>query len=269
MPLTKDMISDKERWALSLLLTKQTLHVKAVRAIGTPAAICESLPLSAAAEIPNSAFQEIIYENPLLLGNFRSTTILVDTEEYFVAPSESVSDDASLAAAVKQMGLDDADQVTLTAELDDFNTLCFNVDKNTYRFISRTFPTAALSHPIASLARHFRQKARQGNAAKVFVDLNAHNFHVLTYDRMGLVSAGSFEATAAADITYYTLMSAQAANIDPTRDQFILSGPNDLRSMLTPALRPFAAFVLPALVPSAVAEILPNCNLPFSLQICE
>ncbi|MDE5625763.1 MAG: hypothetical protein K2I61_05525, partial [Muribaculaceae bacterium] len=74
--LDKEMIKEPRMWQLVMEPTSDTLSVMAFSPIEHHTLIAEEIPLNSSAT-PLKAFQEAVYDNPLLLSDFRRVTILL------------------------------------------------------------------------------------------------------------------------------------------------------------------------------------------------
>lgn len=255
--LTKDMIEAPEMWRLSVEAHQGSVDVVMYSPVEENSLIHECLPLDSALS-PLAAFEELVYENPLLLSDFRKVDIIIDTPRYTFLPSDCATDEVC-GQAVRTLW----PQVSLSARAipvsDTLDTLVMGIDPGMAAFISRTFLDAVPSHPMAVLAKYFRRISAQGNTGKIYARLAPAAVDVIAFRtadaRSGaspLRVACSYPAPTPDDAAYFILASARQAGFDLDVDEIMLCGDTRIREQVAPKLRAFARFVMPVIFPSEI-----------------
>lgn len=246
-PLTRDMIRDASRWRLALSISAGSLEVLARCTASDDEAIAAVFPLSSSVS-PATALEEAVYANPLLLEPFGHTDIVLVTPRYHLMPPEAAADTEVLASLCDIF--DDDRPETFTAPIDSCNCEITLVDRDTARFIRRTFDRATVSGHIAVLGEWLGRRSRLGNSGKLFVMLRRDGrADILAYDKAGISAATTFMCPSSDDdVVYYILAVARAAGHDMTTDEIIIGGDSSRRAAITPVLARFSANVIPLIV---------------------
>lgn len=234
--------------------------------------IYERLELDSALS-PLAAFEELIYENPLLLSDFRKVDVVIDTPKFTFLPSECVDDDVcSQAVDALWPGANlTARAIAIEGTRD---TLVMGIGHGMAAFLSRTFLDAVPTHPIAALAKYFRHISVQGNTGKIYARLGCDAVDVIAFsptaqaDVSPLRIACTYPVAAVDDAVYFILASAKNAGFDLDRDEILLCGDSKIREEAAPKLRAFAKYVMPVIFPSEIFKAgKAALNAPFELVI--
>lgn len=263
--LTKDLVARPPLWRLAMRVGAQALDV----AINTPledhALIYRHFDLDAGME-PLAAFEDLIYDNPLLLADFGKVDVLIDTPRFTLVPSEIHSDE--VRADIVQAIWPDPSLATLAQELPTGDTLLMAADAGLVSFVRRTFPEGRILHPIGVLATYFAARSGQGNASKLFCRLRPGGVDMVGMAQGRLAVATQAEATTPEDMAYFILATAQTCGMSLDADELCLYGHADLREQVAPLLRPLARYVMPVIFPSEIFKAGKDAlQAPFELMI--
>lgn len=215
---------------------------------------------------PLTAFEELIYENPVLLSEFAAVNVVIDTQRFMLIPAEIDSADARIDM-MRAIWPDAALQI-VDLELPELSTrLLMAVEDGLLAFVGRTFLDARITHPIAALAEYFAPNAADGSN-KIFVRLDADRADVIAFANGELRIANAFATPTAADATYYILAAAQSAGFSIADDEIFLCGDQKAREEVSPLLREFARFVMPLVVSSEITKAGKEAlDVPFDLLV--
>jgi len=267
-PLTKDLIDDPTLWRLSLMVSDKAVDVLAHRIVGEASIVSARLNFDPAATSQAAAIEEVIYANPMLLQPFDKIDLAMATENFLIVPPEVAGNQESIEALAKIFKPGDGQFVPFTSDIDNRNSIVFLLDKGVANFIGRTYDSSVPIHPLSALGRYFSHKSRLGNSSKMFVELGHESMNVLVYDHLGLAAANSFNVTDPNDTAYFILAVGRTSGLDPQEAEILLAGDADRRAALTPLLRRFVNYVMPAVFPSAAYHGDPQAlKAPFPLII--
>lgn len=263
--LTKDLVAQPQLWRLAMRVGEQAVDV----AINTPledhALIYRHFELDSGME-PLAAFEDLIYDNPLLLSDFSKVDVLIDTPRFTLVPTEIGSDEAR--ADIVQAIWPDPALTTLAQPLPTGETLLMAVDSGLVSFLRRTFLEGRILHPIGVLATYFSARSQQGNASKLFCRLRPGAVDMVGLAQGRLVAATSAEAPTSEDMAYFILATAQTCGLSLDADELCLYGQAELRERVTPLLRPLARYVMPVIFPSEIFKAGKDAlHAPFELMI--
>lgn len=264
-PLTKDLVAQPRLWRLAMRVGEQAVDV----AINTPledhALIYRHFELSPGME-PLAAFEDLIYDNPLLLADFDKVDVLIDTPRFTLVPDE-ISSEETRADIMHAIWPDPALAI-LPQALPGGETLLMAVGPGLLSFLRRTFLDARVLHPVGVLSTYFYLRSRQGNASKLFCRLRPGAVDMVGIAQGRLAVATSTEAPTPDDMAYFILATAQTCGMSLDADELCLYGNAELREQVAPLLRPLARYVMPVIFPSEIFKAGNDALLaPFELMI--
>lgn len=247
--LTKDIIPTPKLWRLYLEIKSDAIEVLIYSALLEQSLKHYRIDLDPAASSKLTAFQDAIYENPLLLAEFERTHILIDTCRFMMMPIDF--EDTALETKVMGEFFNDPDVATIANPLPATGTkIVMGVEQGLKSFITRTFPTANVRHPLWALSTYFCNKDRLTNASKMYVHLRPGYIDIVYYSDAKLNVANTFEVASIEDILYYVMMAIKVSKFDQHNDELMLCGVPALREKVAPILRKYINYVMPVVFPS-------------------
>lgn len=268
-PLTKEMVSDSTLSRLSLRLGPGRVDVAVYNPLENGSLLTRTRKLADdggddAAYL--KSLEDFVYANPLLLCDFASVDVIVETSRFAVVPAELSDDDSvrMLRMTHPDMEKDAAVEVTRLPELKA--AVAMGLPQPLVSFLRRTFPTVTLAHSLVPLMRFFRSKIPAGNSVKALVNFRDDSADIIIEKHSGLLLANRYESSEPADLLYYVLSAV--SRITPKAEEVYLSGSHTLRDAVTPELRRFHPYVMPMIFPSEMFRA-GSCamTLPFDLAI--
>lgn len=249
-PLTRDLIKNTEHWYMTLSFSNSVLEVLITGEDPGEEPLVARIPLTVTSTVA-AALEEAVYSNPLLLSQFKRTTVVAVTSRFYVLPSES-KDDRDLTAALAEL-FDHDNPTYIFDDIDRRHCVAAAIDREVFRFVQRTFDRATVRSHIAVLGSFFASRSHLGNTAKMFVNLrHGKDMEIVAFNNHGLDAATYILCSDLNDTIYYILASATAANINlGAGDEVYLGGDKDRRAALMPALQKYAPKVLPLIIPSS------------------
>lgn len=248
--LTQDLIADTSLWRLEVRIAPDSLSallLGPMSADNSVIAHSEPLPDSTLKTLENA-----IYDNPLLLADFQSVTVIISTSQLVQVP-EGLS--APMRERIAEAMLPDCDapRRPVVAPMPG-GELIAEVDSETLNFLHRTFPDARLTLSLSVDARWLDYYNRsRGDSAQLYALCYPDELKILTFNSCGaLVFANRFDAFSAADCAYYILA---AAGSDPM--PISVGGSPDLRNSVIEQLRlaaPGAQF-MPLTLPDSLLSV--------------
>lgn len=270
--LLNDRIENPEMWNLLLRLSRESLHVVMYSIVEDNSLVYRRFDLDATVGSWIGAIQNVIYDNPALLSDFRRVYCVVETREYVVVPSQCELDEArnllfstAFPSSRQEMAVDDTGTLT--------GTVLVGVESGLRGFINRTFQRVTIVSHIASLCRYSALNANNGNKVKMIANLRRDTMDVVVTDGRRLLLANTFAFSNVDDAAYYLIASLRRLGLDDRNDDLLLSGDTDVREALLPILRNFVARVMPVIFPPQMFKAGKDAmNAPFDLiiqPICE
>lgn len=263
--LTKEMVPVPQMWRLVMELRPQTVEIVLNPLLDDATIIHESIGLDKSME-PLAAFEDLIYENPVLLSDFNRITIVIDTERFTIVPKQ-ISNDQVQEKIIHSLW-EDQRLTFLTQEIEGTDDrLLMAVDNSLVSFLHRTFLEARIVHPIALMASYFSSMANRGNSEKVYARVRPGWVDVISVDNGILHIANTFAAPTAEDISYYILAAAQTAGYDLKQVEFMIFGDSALRDAAMERMKTIAPNILPFVFPSEFYRSGATVQTPFELLI--
>lgn len=265
--LNPNTVQHPQHSRLSMLLHPHSLDVLVTSRVADNSLQWHTLTLDKAAPSVLAAFQNAVYDNPLLLAPFGTVDILVDTPHFIVVPPGT---DTETAHGMLAQLYPNEDFVTnlSTAEASGQQSalIATALPTELAKYIGRTFHRPRVAHRLAPMSRFFSVRGRMGNTERIHLHLHAGAIDILAYGRQGLLMANSFVSGSAEDDLYYALAAARSLQFDNSADRMLISGDAARRDALLPLLRRYISYAMPAIFPAAMLRAGSEAlNAPFEL----
>ncbi|MDE6448550.1 MAG: DUF3822 family protein, partial [Muribaculaceae bacterium] len=149
------MIHDSRLWNLYLAPDTDRIEVMAYCPIGDHSLLAATVPLSSDTTTVVGAFEEAVYDNPLLLNDFNRVTIISRSDMFTVMPTGLVADKDMVTDIVSEMtgargGALIVDDLPLLEA-----SVCHLIDPDLHNFINRTFNQPRFIHRLSGLTRYY------------------------------------------------------------------------------------------------------------------
>lgn len=247
----KESIGDPGLWRLYLRLGEKRLDAMLYNVATDNSLIHRAFPL----DNPDGrlkALEDVVYDHPLLLGDFQSVDIIVESMAFTIIPAE-ITDRELLRAIFDAQLPGNLDSEMILSPIGGQNAvIAAGIDSETARFLRRTFNNPPMHHHLAPLCRYFHDKSRIGNAGKMYAHLREGYLDLLSFGRDTLRLANTYAVRDPMDAVYYIIAARQQLGLNPDSDELLLAGDAALREAVTPVLREYLAYVMPAIFPSAM-----------------
>ncbi len=262
--LTKDLIPDPRLWRLCLRLDAECLQAMLCSSADRSQVICRRLPVDTQMPSPLRALEEVVYDNPLLLSDFRRVSIAVDEPRHLLVPPE-------VPPLPALFSLPDPDAVDLIkSECGATNAVSIMaLDAEMAAFLRRTFVNPVICHRLSPLCRYFTALGAKGNTVKTYVHLQNAALDVIVTDRAGLVMANTFRFRVLSDAVYYILACRQTLGLGHADGETLVCGDPSLRDQAMTALREYLVSVMPVIFPSDMLQAAGDAALgiPYDLLV--
>ena len=253
--LGKDMITDPMRWQLVMELSADALQVVAFTPYEHQAMIYDSIGLDKALPTELKQVENAVYDNPMLLGDFGRVTVLCDTLRFLVIPDLVAADEDVAVAAFRRVFPDNRcesrGEVIVSRFPDMQLAVAFEISSDVSSFLRRTFPSVAITHPLIPLCAYFRSKHRTRGYGKMLVNLGHGRLDVVILGDSAPLLVNSYRFREPMDAVYYILAARKTLRLSDT-DEIIIGGDRMLRAQVTPVLRRYVRYVMPAIFPSVM-----------------
>lgn len=217
--LDKDAISQPELWKLALTVRESRLDVALFPPVTRQEMIWRAYPFDNAAAGRLKAIEDVIYDNTLLLSDFKSVDCIIDNTPELLLPA--ALPDAQLAgcydrsiASAKQDATDPFDIETFaTGDPDCRVALCQAPEIKA--FFTRTFYNVRFDSRLAALCRYFIiHRSRQHDGPEINVILLDNRLTLIATDNDRLLMANNFTFIKDIDAAYYILASISGLGLN-------------------------------------------------------
>lgn len=214
--LTKDLIDNTSAMRLILRVAPERMDALILGPEGPEQTVLAHsvVPANDSAK----ALEDAIYDNPLLLGDFDSTDIILTSREFFSMPPAA----AELRETMAEIMLPDYDaERTLLDDSARGAGLCYAVEADKLNFLRRTFACARFRHSLAIDA-----EALEAPGLYALCDDDA-SMNLVRIDGEGAMTYLNRPQTySPADCAYYILATVQSG------DEIFLSAPADINEQI-------------------------------------
>jgi len=133
-------------------------------------------------------------------------------------------------------------------------TMAWTLPRGMQAFLGRTFNYPAVYHPLYPLCEHCRTVA--GGTTRMVLNLHERSMDMVIHDREGnLLTANSYAFNHAEDAAYLALHAWRTHGMDQLADELQLMGDGAPRAAITPLLRKYVKYVMPAIYPAAALRL--------------
>ncbi len=261
-------IPHPEMWRMSLRIDSDSVQYSIYSIVEDGSLKFQSLVLPKSGESYLKRLETLIYDTPLLLKDYKSVDILINTSQFVIVPQDLATEESDFESAFRFLYPQFGGEV-LHNNLKQCNaTLVFGVEKNVLAFIQRTFYQCSIRHTLSPLCQYFGKKSMLGNVSKLYVHVQGDQLDMCAFNRKGLALANSFKFRHINDAIFYILGVWNVHGLDAMNDELQIVGDKELKKNLIPELRKFITFVMPAIFPSALFKLGNGAiDAPFDLII--
>lgn len=267
--LDKELIAQPELWRMALLISSQNLDVALYPPVESEEAIFCSFALNPDAPTLLKAVEDVVYDNPLLISDFKSIVGFIDSDAFLLVPDEvpqECHEDLLIAGAQAPQ----AAWRAIATKASSGVSLVMAADEELCRFLSRTFFNISLRHPLATLIQLL---ARNGAGTRSYSVFYRKRMQLVTFDELNLLSANTFTYSEPMDAVYYVLASRQILGLDAVKHTQYYAGQPESVDSVVPILRSYITQLLPPEMPPLPYRVTRNTlnanYLLTMLPLCE
>ncbi len=270
--LEKDLIIDTSMWNLLLKISDDALHVVLYSIVEDNSLILRKFQFDPTATSKLQALENIIYDNPLLLNEFRRIHCVVEPDHTMVIPAE-VTDTDDRELIFKAIYPDFRGEIIAEDNGSRNSISLIGIPSELNGFLRRPFHNASVTGHLTSLCRYFTAKSANANNMKMMANIRPGSLDLIVLHGGALLAANTFSFTDPMDAVYYILACRQRLGLDQWSDELLLTGDQTIREAITPRLRTYLSRVMPAIFPPQLFKAGKDAMLaPFDLivtPLCE
>ncbi len=200
------------------------------------------------------AIEDAVYDNPLLLGNFKKVSILVESSHFLFFPPEYGDDEAIERVFAKTFPECCGDVVTSRATACGAD-VAFMLRKGLYRFLLRTFDNPPVRLNLEVLSSHFVGKNNYSTVNKEYVYVHDNRLDLCVFKRGRLQLANTFTFRHFNDAIFFILGIWNMFSMDPISDEIQIAGDKEVKDAIVPVLREYVTYVLPVVMPPSAMKL--------------
>ena len=264
-------IQQPELWTLQLSLKDKAIDYILFTDAIENSLIMGSVDLGGRRIIKKKALENAVYDNPLLLDDYRQVRILVNTQHFALFPA--AYDDYDAQEVFDSMYPDqEGDMAMSHLKRCDVN-IAFEVPNGVLGFLQRTFSTPPVFHRLHPLCEHYKRLNEGTEISRMFLNLSNGHMDMVVYRKGQIVLTNSYNYRSAQDAAFFALHAWDSLGLDRLIDEVQLTGDKTERDAIAPILRQYIGYVMPAIYPAAALRIGQNAmKAPFDLillALCE
>lgn len=266
-PLTKDTVADTAYCRLDMRIGATAFDVMIYNPLEDNSLICRHSDLPADSGDRRKAIETYIYDNPLLLSNFKSVTTIVESQRFITVPSPVAEACAPLDLLREADADTDPRSTILSDRLIPFDaTILTPVEAATANFMRRTFPNVRLMNAVYPFTRYCHANLSKGHTMKAFINMRPGSLDIVVMSSSMLYLINRFDYRDINDAAFYILSCTDDAADEIT--EILIGGDRQQRDLLMPLLRKFRPYVMPMIFPSAMFRAGTDAmSAPFDLII--
>ncbi len=250
-PLTRELVKEPAYCRLDLRIGVTALDVMIYNPLEDSSLLLRHCELPADETESLRQIETFIYDNPMLLSDFKTVTAIIESRRFLTVP-DGVADVCDHAALLREADSDTDQRPVVTDDrLDAFSARILSpISSATANFLRRTFPNIRLHSTLYPFTRYCHSNLTKGNTMKVFVNLRAKSLDIVVMSSRELYLLNRFEYRDINDAAFYILSCTE--DISDDREEILIGGDREQRDALMPLLRKFRPYVMPMIFPSAM-----------------
>lgn len=252
--LDKDSITQSQLWRLALMIDNNFLHVALYPPVAREEIVWRSFPIDPAAPSKLKAIEDIIYDNPLLLAEFRQIDCIIDDDAGLIVP-------ASFNPEHYELLLDSISARTEQTELDievtpiaPNATLLSQPNADIAAFLRRTFFNISLRPRLPLIASYLIKHTEGLSEQRAIALMRDGQMTFIAFNGSNLLIANDFKYESPTDAAYYIMASMQQIGLDSSNPDVSvalfgdsLSEPGSLSKVLKPYIAGLCQLPFPTL----------------------
>lgn len=251
--LYRDIIPDPANRTLYLAIGSTAIDVMAYSPLEDNSLFTATIELNPAETSHSAAVEEAVYDNPLLLADFKRVVIVSRQLHHATAPSyvteqgvdytDAMMRPAASASPSQQMIIDELPLLEAS--------MVHYMESDLYNFLGRTFNQPKIIHRLSVITRYAHGTHRAAGSLTTHVNITPGHTDVVIYKGTQLLLVNTFDTPTEVDTLYY-IQACREITSTPRENPVIISGDRELREKVMPLLRRYIPTVMPAVFPAAM-----------------
>lgn len=256
-------IKDPRLWHLLLEVRATGLSAVAYSVEDGHGLMLEHIPLSvpsgetsamARTAPPLKQLEDAVYDHPVLLLDYRRVTVLFDTPRFMAVPEAFEASPDMLQTAFAAAFPSVARREILASPVQPMKlTVAFEAASDTLGFLRRTFHNVTFRHVLAPLCAYFRMKYPGGGRGKTLVNFDGDRMDMVVLGAGAPLALNTYRFRDPMDAVYYILAVRKELDLADS-EEIMIGGDRAVRAAVTPVLRRFVRYVMPAIFPTVMFQ---------------
>lgn len=213
--LDKDLIAQPQLWSLVLMPGDERLDVALLPPVADEEMIWRTFAFDSATPDRRKALEDVIYENPLLLCDFKKVYCIADCGSFMALPA-GLDDDAVLEIGQRVLGPECESSHLLVEDCGAENAVMTQwVDQDTYAFLCRTFFNIRFHGRMGRLVEYLQSLSLpEADTAAAYALLRGKELTVVIVRGGKLHCANYFRCRCGSDASYFILSALNTLGLD-------------------------------------------------------
>lgn len=199
------------------------------------------------------ALEDAVYDSPQLLNEYKQVSVVVHSNHFVLLPGET--GDVDCLSLVRQaFPADDGDAAVCQLPASGAK-VAWLMPSGMKAFLGRTFSYPEVCHHLLPLCEHFAGLEAGDDVSRMFLNLRPDSMDMAIYRGTALQRVNTYPYTSHEDAAYYALNAWRTYGLDQLSDELQLMGDREACAAMTPRLREFVKYVMPAVYPAAAMRL--------------
>lgn len=265
--LGKELVDNPQDWRMSMEVSDKSVDVVAYSLTQQGTFIYRRLPLPETSTSPIAALGDVVYDNTLLLSDFSTTDVLIDTPRFIITPAEMCAEgiDSAIISSLWPSEKLSAISHPIVGTID---TMLAGVDTKEMAFIRRTFPSAIIRHRLVPLLSYLITNDHEVGTTTMYVNVRDSRIDIIYFNERGLCAVNTYDTPTSEDMLYFIMNTAKGCNMNINKDEMVICGAPEEAEQLRAFIKRYARTVLTMDAPYEVAALGPEAaNAPLELTL--
>lgn len=263
-------IDDTRLWSLTLFIDAARIHMMLHSDMVTDSIICRSIDLAKWNDDNEylRALENAVYDNPLLLSDFKRVRVSVDSRKFLFLPAGYGNDYDVHETFEMAFPGSDGDFV-VSRGYNCLTDVAFMLPQGVYQFLRRTFSNVPVRLHLEVLCSYFRGQTNTSTVNRLAVYIREDGVIDLCAFRQGrLQMANTYVCRTNDDMIFYILAVWNELGFDVNSDEIQIAGDKTARAAIMPRLRNYVTYVVPVMMPPAAMRLASDvAKAPFNLIV--
>ena len=265
-------MSHPEQWNMTLKVASNCGEFLAYSDAENDSLMYRRVPFTANTGSCLSDLESCIYDNSVFLLDYKQVKISFESMHFMLLP-QAVTDE-EVIEQMMELGFPTEEGEIEECELAKCKArIVYYSASGVMSFLRRTFNNPVIVHHLQPVVEGFQERRASSVISKMYVYLRETSMDVCVFEQGELTIANTFDFNNVEDASYYVLNVWQTRKLDAQKDELQIIGSRVVRESLSPILREYIRYVMPAMFPPKAMKLGRDAiKAPFdliTLSICE